>query len=70
MKRNKRGEERRMPFDIILMNSLIAGREGGRFALRNYQGIARRASAEVISEKQPDSTLSGSGITICVSSRQ
>ena len=64
MKRKKRGEERRMPFDIILMNSLTAGRKGGGCALRNGQKIARRASAEVISEKQPDSTLSGSGITI------
>jgi len=62
--RKKRGEERRMPFDIILMNSLIAGRKGGVSALRSYQRVSRRASAEVISEKQPDSTLSGSGITI------
>jgi len=51
MTRKKRGEGRRMPFDIILMNSLIAGRKGGGSALRNYQRTARRASAEVISEK-------------------
>lgn len=51
MKIKKRGEERRMPFDIILMNSLIAGREGGRGVLRNFQRLTRRSSAGVISEK-------------------